>query len=351
MDSNQNPYVRVESLYGPGTIAAWLVTALSVLINWTFNPHTRRKDTISLDFVTVVLLPTVASIHLFFLLAHLPVSIAEALISQDEDVRQFVAAFEAPLNVCETFSMLALIFAVTSIISWCEPWPRYKRLGLIVAVGLLSWAPENLLYFLATRKGVSVSESILSRPYLFFASPIIASVWAFLSVCLVLAGGSYIIIWCLHRTKDQSQHQPNTSGMQDTPTYRFRNQNSTSGNLESAQRLEGAIQAQRRSDDASMRTIVFLTSVFLPLALLSSFFSISSITYPETRTQTESSDRRNIGIFFIPRSSQSISALDQAIALSTGCLVFLYTMFGVWRSRRLHNDPSTKRIIQRRRSI
>ena len=59
-------YQLVDSLYGPGIVGAWLLTLCAVLISWTLNASSRRKDTISIDFIAALLLPMVAASHLVF---------------------------------------------------------------------------------------------------------------------------------------------------------------------------------------------------------------------------------------------------------------------------------------------
>lgn len=54
---------KVSSLYGPGSIAAWLCTTASVFISWIFNRHSSSSDTIGNDLVASLLLPIIAAIH------------------------------------------------------------------------------------------------------------------------------------------------------------------------------------------------------------------------------------------------------------------------------------------------
>ena len=348
MDGTQSSLGEVDSLYGPGTIAAWLLTTLSVCISWLFDTRARRNDTVSLNVVTALLLPIVAAAHLFYLLANLPVSIAEALISRDDNIQQLVAAFEAPLNVCETFAMLSLLLAVFCLLPWQQSGPKYKRLGLIMVAGVLSWAPENLLFFVATRKGVKISESILSRPYLFFVSPLIGSVWTFLAGCFVYTGGFRIIVWLLHRRR-VTHHQPTGTRKRNIAVRRFNYRTSTQANLE----LE--MEMDQQEDDALIqsktRAVTLMLLFYIPLSFAMALFSIYSIAYPKTKAQTEYRGRRHVQAFFIPNSPHRISAMDQALALSTGCLVLLYALVSAWRSRSLPVDPPANRVIRRRRSI
>jgi multidrug transporter EmrE-like cation transporter len=136
MDTSR--YQLVDSLYGPGTVGAWLLTLCAILISWTLNTSSRRKDTSSVDFVGALLLPMVAVSHLVFQVARLPFSVAETITAQNVELQKYASAMEAPLNICETFSIAALLLAV-----FCGPWwssdPKWKRLGLVLVAGLLSW--------------------------------------------------------------------------------------------------------------------------------------------------------------------------------------------------------------------
>ena len=128
------------------------MTLRAVLISWTLNASSRRKDTISVDFIAALLLPLVAAGHLMFQVARLPLSVAEAITAQDVEVREYASALEAPLNICETFSMAALLLALC-----CGPWwgsdLKWNRLGLVLVVGLLSWGTENVMFAMVTMRG------------------------------------------------------------------------------------------------------------------------------------------------------------------------------------------------------
>ena len=75
MEDTYEPCAQVESLHGPGTIRAWLLTVISILISWTFNTQSRRRDAIPLDLIVVLLLLIVAAGHSFYQVAHLPLSV------------------------------------------------------------------------------------------------------------------------------------------------------------------------------------------------------------------------------------------------------------------------------------
>lgn len=100
---------KVSSLYGPGTVGGWLFTLLSVLVTWTANPRSRRKDTITNDFIATLALPIISTMHLLHQIRTSAHSVRSILTSQDLDSLQSAAAIEAPLNVCETFSAAVLV--------------------------------------------------------------------------------------------------------------------------------------------------------------------------------------------------------------------------------------------------
>ena len=97
---------HVSSLYGPGTFSAWILTIIGVAISWTVNGRSRQKDTISNDFIAVLALPAIASVHTLSQLPRYP-AVAQILFTSHKwDWLQASAAIEAPLVVCETFSAL-----------------------------------------------------------------------------------------------------------------------------------------------------------------------------------------------------------------------------------------------------
>jgi hypothetical protein len=131
-------YQLVDSLYGPGTVGAWLLTLTAVLISWTLNLSTRRKDTLSIDLIGALLRPLVAADHLAWQLHRLPYPIIETITSKGVEVQKYASALEAPLNICETFSMVALLAAAA-----CGPWwgsrPKLRRLVVVLATGVICW--------------------------------------------------------------------------------------------------------------------------------------------------------------------------------------------------------------------
>jgi hypothetical protein len=333
MDNNYQPYARVDSLYGPGTVGAWLLTVLSVFIGWTLNKNSREKDTISIDFLAVLILPTVAVGHLFYLVAHLPTTIAEVLTAEDIDSIQRLAAIEAPLNICETFAIVALMLAAC-----CGPFyasgPKWKRLGLILLVGLLSWATEEYLFQQATRRGVRAANTMLSRTYVFLVVPIVGSVWAFIGVCLMIAL-IFAFVTLIRWLKRRSNNAESSGGDHEIPM-----RPPTSANevvIDEIYPVTHAEQEQRqiRHESIMMRVMASVTLLYLPttfLALLMSNYTMK--TKSQTLNQNLGQSREPTELFFIPKSSGSLFNLDQALAMATGLLVVIYSARAACVSRK-----------------
>jgi len=297
-------YELVDSLYGPGTIGAWLLTLCAVLISWTVNTSSRRKDTISMDFIAMLLLPIVAASHLIVQIMQLPTSVVETITSQDFEMQKHAFALEAPLNICETFSFVALVAAVC-----CGPWwnsgPKWKRLCLVVVIGLMSWATENIMFAMATMRGVHIRDANLTRPYLFLVIPTVAITWGFLVLCVAVGG----IVWVFIGVDTRGQ-----------------------SNAKDIERSTLAI-----------RMITQVTLFYLPAAFVLSTVGLST---SKTNYHTQTEGR----IFLIPRSDSSMSSLDQILALTGGILVLLVAIHSAYCSR-VAKGHNLERISQRRRSI
>ncbi|EWG48736.1 hypothetical protein FVEG_08415 [Fusarium verticillioides 7600] len=128
----------VASFYGPGNIASWLCMVVSVLTTWCLNTEYRRKDSISADLVVVLAVPGVAAGHAIYMLffgSSNHQSILHLFTSTDSEVVRHAAAAEAALDVCETFSAIAVLLVFVSMF-----FGHLKRTLAVVAVGLLAFS-------------------------------------------------------------------------------------------------------------------------------------------------------------------------------------------------------------------
>lgn len=383
MQPQNDPYAKVQSLYGPGTVGAWLLTILSVFLTWTLNRKARCRDTLSFDFLAVLILPTVAASHLFWLARRLPTSIAGVLVAEDLEAVQNVAALEAPLNICETFLTPALILSCC-----CGPWynskTRLKRLSLTITAGLLSWATEQYMFIHATGIGLQSRDIVLSRPYIFMVAQVFGLIWAFLSVIVLfplleMAVSCYGSWTRSRQTKGSNQPSDvemaltqlrNVRAMERREDSSEENRSSTelrhdmiipsadhaSGTVtrvdESATSTTTSADAERpallsRTWDGVDRVSARLSTITIMVIPLS-FTASCVISMGHTKGEMLNFDpalegfRQTPGLFFIPRSSGRIQDLDQALALAGGMLVLAYAMVDIWRTRDyapcLHTD-------------
>ena len=350
MDTSR--YQLVDSLYGPGTVGAWLLTICAVFISWTLNASSRRKDTISIDFIAMLLLPMIAAGHLVFQIVRLPFSVVETITAQDIEVQKYASAIEAPLNVCETFSMVGLLLAYC-----CGPWwgshLKRKRLGPVLVVGLLSWGTENVMFVMATMKGVEFVDTTLTRPYLFFLTLLVTTTWGFLTLCGI-AGG---IVWIRHQlnaTRVQNTERDQTLGEWaqiyplQVPKSRNNLSRTTRDLVERVDvRWEHEMQAQRNLVQNGI-ALSFIFFFSIPLVILSGLASSGGLY---SLYESRPSLKKYQGEFIlIPKSNGSIANLDQILALVGGFIVLLSAVRRAYRSR-VDNEQTSKEIIQRRASI
>ncbi|KAH8812911.1 hypothetical protein F5884DRAFT_786655 [Xylogone sp. PMI_703] len=343
-------YQLVDSLYGPGTVGAWLLTLCAVLISWTLNKSTRRKDSISIDFIGVILLPLVAAGHLIFQVSRLPYSVAETITSVDVEIQKYAYALEAPLNICETFSMVALIAAAC-----CGPWwdgdPKWRRLAAVLVTGLLSWGTENLMFVMATLRGVKASDVTLSRPYLFLITPIVAITWGFLILCVLL----WVLIWSIGGINMQSaqKSEADLEKIRELWSQRYRSTVSNLGNngtkmtRDQIAKLNLADLDATRHDSRAMKSISLLTIIFLPASFIASLSSMSFLSFSDTKESIIAEPHQQF--FLIPKSNGAMSNLDQILALTGGILVLLWAIRAAYSSRK--NCAELRHSVPRRRSI
>jgi hypothetical protein len=284
-------YILVDSLYGPGTFIAWLLTMISLLIDWSLNKSMRRDDTLTLNLIAALVLPIVSTGHFTYQMTRLPAPVSRVITSTKSDDMAFVAAFEAPLDVCETFSWVSLIL-VLPCISWNRGLTRKLCFWMITSTGLLCWTTETFLYSGVTAKGVQIRDTVLSRPYVFQFTPIMVLSWTFIIGCLVLFGGSKLVHFL-------QEHQP--QGQE----YRGRSNDTT----------------------VPILSIGAATGLYMPISFIVFFFAM--VTQGDEFLSTV----RHLGIFFIPKSQGSLANLDQAVALGIGVTALLYSIKSAYDSQ------------------
>ncbi|KAH8897662.1 hypothetical protein GQ53DRAFT_712101 [Thozetella sp. PMI_491] len=301
----------VSSLYGPGTTIAWLLTIASVLANWILNVESRKQDAITNDLIAALTLPAVAAAHLIYQLQSLPGSATDFFTSSDESVVQAVAAIEAPLTVCETFSAFALIlFPVAAYAS------HYKQCICVLVVGLLSFSTEVILF--AKAFGVTAAASNLARPYIFNFAWGIALVLAFLFVSLT----GYLGIWAFGpapRIQDPSIEQNADLKMR----YKY-------------------LHRQKQSMHFSLMTSAFMAPLSIVFSAASGVGALEATGY-----QSYLAPARRL-TFFIPVSLTSISDLDQAVAIGAGALTLGVSLYEAFQAARRAEDSEITAALKKR---
>jgi hypothetical protein len=303
-------YALVDSLYGPGTVIAWLLTTFSILINWTLHTKSRHEDTITVDLAATLVFPIVAAGHLISQIHRLSTPVSEVMTSTHIDDMGIVAAFEAPLNICETFSWVSLILVLPCIYWSSDPdekehllhfgaKTRLKRFGLVTCVGLISLSMEVFLFATTTARGIQVGNTTLSRPYVFQSFILLVASWVFVIVCFCILGGGMLV----HRLSERSSH---------------------------------GYKEKMRTDRVAvpMKIIGLIVCVYMP-GSFGIFIALIIIEFRSTGTP--------FTVFFIPKSQSSVSNLDQAVAMATGIVILLFTLFGVYKSQTIHTLGSIER--------
>lgn len=312
-DDTNDTLSLVSSFYGPGNISCWLLTIAAVLVTWTLNPRSRQQDTITLDFMAALAIPSIAAGHLFYLvfsrqshdeLGEEAPSIdgANLFTSSSQTAIRYAAAVEAPLNVCETFSSVALTMFV--IAAW-NGGPR--RAFAVVVAGLLAFSTEISLFIQTA--GIEAATSNLGRPFLFNSLVtmvvILVMLTFFLAVLLII--GIMAVDFRLRRLVAISD--ATRTEMEQTLSLKIAN----------AQRVERL----------TMWLAIIPSAVFAPSDLLVAILSATGWLEETTYIADEHGKTRLL--FFIPRSMATITELDQAVSLAIGILTLCFSLWDALR--------------------
>ncbi|KAI3574028.1 hypothetical protein IWW34DRAFT_132811 [Fusarium oxysporum f. sp. albedinis] len=296
-----NRWKLVSSLYGPGTFLCWICTVASVFISWAVNPDYSRSDSITNDFVAAITLPVVAAAHSFHQLANIdrpgykPIFLSE----EPEDI-QLVSALEAALAICEVYIILASFLHCT--ITRRHQW---KRVTCVILTSLLCLSTELVIFF--KYPGLPVSGVTFARPFLF-------DFWFAISAALAvqsLVSGLSIIRIILHaRIKMKSMAPRDTNRVLLDRRYTL---------------LERIINV-----NAGL-IIAFIAIVVKSGSVGNTSFYRDSFTALNFR--------------FGPKSSISMTELDQAVALAGGIMTLVFSIFNAFKAHRQsirvdHDGPS-----------
>ena len=117
-----NVLANISSLYGPGTVIGWYLTASSVLLTWAsqpFHPYKRRSDSINVDLIATLTLLVVAACQLIYQAC---ATLRNNMLYEDQKafavsakVAELIANVEAPLVITETFVWISALLFMLAI--------------------------------------------------------------------------------------------------------------------------------------------------------------------------------------------------------------------------------------------
>lgn len=237
--------------------------------------------------------------------------------------------------------------------SLVEQRSEVEAAGTGACSGIAKLGEENVMFAMATMKGVQLVDSTLSRPYLFSLTPIVASTWVLLALCVVLGG----VVWVISRVNairaQNIERDPERIRRQWVQNDLFQvpnKDNSSRITRDSVERinlqLEHVLQESRTSehDSRSIKMLTVLTMFYFPASFVASVFGLS---FSELKDSSKTHSRQ---LFLIPKSNGSISNLDQILALVGGFIVFFAAVRHAYRSR-VDKKQTSENGILRRRSI
>ena len=328
----------VASFYGPGNIASWLCMVASILNTWCLNVEYRRKDSISADLVVVLAVPGVAAGHAIYMLFFSNAnheSIQHLFTSADPEVVKRAAAAEAALDVCETFSAIAVLLVFVSMF-----FGHLKRTLAVAAVGLLAFSTEAVVF--TQTRGVSVSDTNLTRPFLFNFFEVMVSLVVFVAVWLTVF--SVLIIWLrlriIEEPEEQIELESADTGLEMEVRGILRGQ---AMDIDLAVRWENQHQSARSlhltdadaRDVDPMQALTLLSILLLPLSVFASLLSAGAPlgVFGET-SFTPSPNWGAAVLFFVPRSTTGITELDQMVSLCVGIITLLFSLWEAFKSQK-----------------
>jgi len=292
----------VSSLYGPGNFTAWLCTLASVLISWTLHPEYTHKDTITNDVIITLVLPIISAgdfLHQLLIYRDASNLRPQLVIGANTglDALSIASAIEAPLTICEDFSLLAPIFFAIAINRG-----QHKRSVAFLLVGLQAFSLQIILFILFP--GISVNHSNFARPFLFEFLP-----------ALVIAICWYSMVACIYIIEVICSVLVQRFSFARDPNNRYR------------RRLSGIL--------ATLSwVVVFFMSTYLKYG-----FAGNSLHYMRRAYYDGWSLR------FVPKSALSMNELDQAVAVLAGLISLLFSILGAVKARRRLNTRRRARNL------
>ena len=318
-------YDLVSSLYGPGTTACWLLTVVACCVSWTLHLKKSHSDSIDADFIVLLTFPAVAAAHLISQVHTYPLNQELSMAADEVRLLQLNAAIEASLNIIETsMEIFVLLFIIAAVFH------SVKRGLLIALIGLFCFAAEGYLY--VTNSAIRQTKGNLSRSFLVDFTEVLIFILILLTVLVTAA---FVLMTLYYISRRQS-----------------------TGNVREDLEI---LRANQETDTRfNSWTIVSLTFLFLPLTFVASTVPITtdilSIRASDLTTWLQATWHRLLEDFF-PRTSLSITDLDQAVAFLAGATVLGFSLHSAAHSRyhefceasRIRREAYSHRLLLLRR--
>jgi hypothetical protein len=326
----------VSSFYGPGATGCWLMIVCSVMVSWTVNRRMKRSDSITNDFIGALTMPAVAGGHLIYQLVNYPGPRDSMFVTLDLALVQRVAAIEASLCICQTFSVLALPLTAMSIYK-----RRYKQFFVTLTTGLFCFVLASLL-------AVSLPRSLpdhvnLNRAPLIHGKVFAATVPAIMGLFILAVMYVWIWVWIEGlatrqrrvlrvRATRQRRHGLNSSPMeleimQQLPRLVDHNHAGTPLDPQ-VERNALFVQINRQIEEFFVVLVAAGAAaafMILPMSLIGSrgFVRDGTVLHPWTLWPLR---------FFIPESDTAVGELDQVVALAGGAATLAFSCYDAYKS-------------------
>lgn len=331
---DEDELALVSSLYGKGTTLCWLFTILACLISWACEKKKRRSDTLNADFIGILALPSVAAGHTIYQIRCLK-SLAYSDI-RPVRITQLSRAIEASLTITETFMVLSVMLFLVAFHARC-----YKRAVLTALTGLLCLATEYVVYSQLTNSPSQQLRMIRDN----FTRSFVSDSAIFTAVILALILGCIAMAFCLalyvFYSTPPTDPEPTAEEAATFARTRMEIERLTTPE---AIRWEIARNQLRR---ASREDRFMYFSFYIALICLSASFNATGMSFyygvqsskSSSAGKSESPDwwsglghvaQRFLAAFF-PKTAAGFGDLDQAMALATGCIILLLSLWSVGR--------------------
>ncbi|KAL2204261.1 hypothetical protein CC79DRAFT_1400475 [Sarocladium strictum] len=337
-NASEDRFSAVSSFYGPGTATAWLCTLSSIFITWCFNAEHSHKDNFGLDFVVAVAIPAISSVHALYQIfsppntspndPQVPPGAQQSwslFISQDPDTLRRAAAIEAALTICETFSAAAVVLVFIAMFRG-----HVKRMLVTVAAGLLAFIP-TVAVFIMTR-GLQISQSNLSRPFLFNSLEVMLAVFIFL---LVWGTTIFVILVIMpglqHSSFTASSQLEQLVVIADFTPRRLRSIEETFVDADEEDASDGLTGAGR-----DIRCLTLVSMLILPFTFCSTTFGATGL-FGSTSYMVAQQWLPRL-LFFIPNSATRITELDQMVSACTGVIALVWSLWDAFHSQKKVED-------------